>query len=340
MKNFALIGTGGYIAPRHLKAIKETGNNLVAAADPNDSVGILDQYFFNTRFFTEIERFDRHLEKLRRGPQAEENRIDYVSICSPNYLHDAHCRLAMRVGADVICEKPLVINPWNLDPLHEMEAEFGRKINTVLQLRLHPSLVQLRDQLLAARTYGHQHEVILTYVTSRGAWYHSSWKGDPQKSGGISTNIGIHFFDLLMWHFGQVADCRLFYSDERRMSGFIELEHARVRWFLSVDKADLPFATQPGKKSTYRSITVDGQEIEFSEGFTDLHTLVYQQTLAGNGFSIADAQPSIELTHCIRTSDTEPALDLAHPMLNTDWNLLPKRDLSMYKALFCNGGKQ
>lgn len=338
--NFALIGVGGYIAPRHLKAIKETGNNLVAAVDPNDSVGVLDQYFFETRFFTEIERFDRHLEKLRRGAHSAENRVDFVSICSPNYLHDAHCRLALRVGADVICEKPLVINPWNLDPLQEMEIEFGRKINTVLQLRLHPALIQLREKLLSERTTRSQHDVVLTYITSRGAWYHSSWKGDPQKSGGISTNIGIHFFDLLMWLFGRVVTCRLFHSDEKRMSGFIELEFARVRWFLSVDKSDLPLRTQPGKKSTFRSITVDGQEIEFSEGFTDLHTLVYQQVLAGNGFSIAHTRPSIELTHCIRTSEIVPAGNLAHPMLNSAWYAAPPRDLSMYKVLFCGNEKR
>jgi UDP-N-acetyl-2-amino-2-deoxyglucuronate dehydrogenase len=335
MVNFALIGAGGYIAPRHLKAIRDTGNYLAAATDPNDSVGVLDQYFFDTRFFTEIERFDRHLEKLRRGPNAEENRVHYVSICSPNYLHDAHCRLALRVGAEVICEKPLVINPWNLDALEDMEAQFGGKINTVLQLRLHPSLVALREKMLAERTSSRQHEVVLTYVTSRGAWYHSSWKGDVQKSGGITTNIGIHFFDLLMWLFGGVAECRVFYSSDRRMAGYIELEHARVRWFLSVDKADLPFETMPGKKSTFRSITVDGEEIEFSEGFSDLHTRVYEGALAGKGFSIGDARPSIELTHCIRTAEVEAPGELGHPMLDAGWYAQPKRDLSMYKALFC-----
>jgi UDP-N-acetyl-2-amino-2-deoxyglucuronate dehydrogenase len=312
MKNFALIGAAGYIAPRHLKAIRDTGNRLVAAVDPHDSVGQLDQYSFDTRFFTEIERFDRHLEKLRRGP--EENRVHYVSVCSPNYLHDAHCRLALRVGADVICEKPLVINPWNLDPLVDLEAETGHKINTVLQLRIHPSLVQLREQLLVART-SQQHDVVLTYITSRGAWYHSSWKGVPDKSGGVATNIGIHFFDLLLWLFGPAAECRLFHNDTQRMAGFIELEHARVRWFLSVDTNDLPYQAEPGKKSTYRSIMVDGQEIEFSEGFTDLHTRVYEQALAGNGFGIKDARPSIELTHTIRTAPITSPGDLAHPFL-------------------------
>ncbi len=210
--NFALIGAAGYIAPRHLRAIRDTGNRLVAAVDPHDSVGMLDQYAFDTRFFTEIERFDRHLEKLRRGP--EENKVNFVSVCSPNYLHDAHCRLALRVGADVICEKPLVINPWNLDALAELEAETGHKINTVLQLRLHPSLIQLREQLLADRS-SRQHDVVLTYITSRGAWYHTSWKGVEEKSGGIATNIGIHFFDLLLWLFGPLAECRLFHNDSK-----------------------------------------------------------------------------------------------------------------------------
>jgi UDP-N-acetyl-2-amino-2-deoxyglucuronate dehydrogenase len=312
MKNFAVIGAAGYIAPRHLKAIKDTGNRLVAAVDNHDSVGLLDQYSFDTRFFTEIERFDRHLEKLRRGP--EENCVHYVSICSPNYLHDAHCRLALRVGADVICEKPLVINPWNLDPLTELEVETGHKINTVLQLRLHPSLIKLRESLLANPTT-QQHDVVLTYITSRGSWYHSSWKGSNERSGGIATNIGIHFFDLLIWLFGPSGECRLFHSDNQRMAGFIELEHARVRWFLSVDVNDLPYKGEPGKKSTYRSITVDGSEIEFSEGFGDLHTRVYEQTLAGNGFGISDARPSIELIHSIRTSPVVSAGDLTHPLL-------------------------
>jgi len=312
MKNFALIGTAGYIAPRHLKAIRDTGNRLVAAVDPHDSVGLLDQYSFDTRFFTEIERFDRHLEKLRRGPV--EKRVDYVSICSPNYLHDAHCRLALRVGADVICEKPLVINPWNLDPLEELEAETGHKINTVLQLRLLPSLVQLRDEIQAASS-NQQHDVVLTYLTSRGAWYHTSWKGIEEKSGGVATNIGIHFFDLLLWMFGEAGDVRLFYKDQKRMSGFIELERARVRWFLSVDASDLPYPPEPGKKTTFRSITVDGKEIEFSNGFTDLHTKVYEQALAGKGFGIADARPSIKLTHQIRTSPLASPGDLGHPLL-------------------------
>jgi UDP-N-acetyl-2-amino-2-deoxyglucuronate dehydrogenase len=312
MKNFAIIGVGGYIAPRHLKAIRDTNNRIVAATDPKDSVGILDQYSFDVRYFPEIERFDRHLEKLRHGP--EENRVHYVTVCSPNYLHDSHCRLAMRVGADVICEKPLVVNPWNLDALQEIEAETGRKINTILQLRVHPSLVSLKEKISEQHSKA-QHDVVLTYITSRGSWYHNSWKGQEEKSGGIATNIGIHFFDLLMWLFGPAGEVRVHQSDPNRMAGFIELEHARVRWLLSVDANDLPFKAEAGKKSTYRAITVDGQEIEFSEGFTDLHTRVYEHTLGGQGFGIDDARPSILLTHRIRTTPLSSMDDLVHPLL-------------------------
>ena len=310
--NFAIIGVGGYIAPRHLRAVRDTGNNLIAAVDPKDSVGILDQFGYDVSFFTEIERFDRHLEKLRRG--ADEARVHYVSVCSPNYLHDAHCRLAMRVGADVICEKPLVINPWNLDSLEEIEAETGCKVNTVLQLRVHPELIKLK-QILQADTSGKQHEVVLTYITSRGIWYHVSWKGQQEKSGGVATNIGVHFFDLLLWLFGPVGDIKLYQADDKRMSGFIELENARVRWFLSVDVNDLPEIAVANGKKTYRSITVDGQEVEFSEGFTDLHTRVYEETLAGRGFGIQDARPSIGLTYRIRTSPVSALDNLAHPKL-------------------------
>lgn len=264
-KNFAVIGVGGYIAPRHLRAIRDTGNQLVAAVDPKDSVGVLDQYSFDVKFFTEIERFDRHLEKLRRG--SEQDRVHYVSICSPNYLHDAHCRLALRVGADVICEKPLVINPWNFDALQELEEETHHRINTVLQLRVHPALIQLKESLQQASG---QRDVVLTYITSRGPWYHVSWKGHMDKSGGVATNIGVHFFDLLLWLFGPSAGIKVYHTDDSRMSGFIELERARVRWFLSVDAQDLPAQAKANKKTTYRSITVDGKEIEFSEGFTAL----------------------------------------------------------------------
>ena len=313
--NFAAIGVGGYIAPRHLRAIRDTGNRLVAAVDPKDSVGILDQFSYDVRFFTEIERFDRHLEKLRRGP--DNGHVQWVSVMTPNYLHDAHCRLAMRVGADVLCEKPLVINPWNLDQLEAIEEETGRRIFTVLQLRVHPALLKLKADLEAAALAdpAKQHDVVLTYIASRGPWYQVSWKGDVQKSGGVAVNIGIHFFDLLLWLFGKAGEVRLHQADNQRMAGFIELEHARVRWFLSVNPADLPFEMHPGQKSTFRSITVDGQELEFTEGFTDLHTRIYEETLAGRGFGIADARPSITLTHRIRTSPVTPAGDLAHPFL-------------------------
>lgn len=309
-KNFAVIGVGGYIAPRHLRAIRDTGNQLVAAVDTKDSVGILDQYSFDVKFFTEIERFDRHLEKLRRG--SEENHVHYVTVCSPNYLHDAHCRLALRIGADVICEKPLVINPWNFDALEELEAETKRRIHTVLQLRIHPALIELRKSLQSAND---KHNVDLTYVTSRGSWYHTSWKGHAEKSGGVATNIGVHFFDLLLWLFGSMNGIKVYHADEKRMSGFIELERARVRWFLSVDKNDLPYPVQVGGKTTFRSITVDGEEIEFSEGFTDLHTRVYEETLAGRGFGIKDARPSIDLTYAIRMASISPRDDLTHPFL-------------------------
>ncbi len=309
-RNFAVIGVGGYIAPRHLRAIRDTGNRLVAAVDPKDSVGVLDQYSFDVKFFTEIERFDRHLEKLRRGPEADH--VHYVSVCSPNYLHDAHCRLGLRVGADVICEKPLVINPWNFDALEELEAETKHRIYTILQLRVHPELISLKQTL---QEQGSQHDVDLTYITSRGPWYQVSWKGREDKSGGVATNIGVHFFDLLLWLFGSVNGIKVYHSDQSCMSGFIELEHARVRWFLSVDKDDLPFSANAGGKTTHRSIKVDGREIEFSEGFTDLHTRVYEETLAGRGFGIADARPSIGLTYAIRTAPISPQDELVHPLL-------------------------
>lgn len=296
-RNFAVIGVGGYVAPRHLKAIRDTGNRVIAAADPKDSVGVLDSYAFDVRFFTEIERLDRHLEKLKRGPDAD--RVHWVTVCSPNYLHDAHCRLGLRVNADIICEKPLVVNPWNLDALRAMEEETGRRVWCVLQLRVHEKLVELRAKLLAeART---NHEVELTYITSRGNWYDVSWKGDEAKSGGVPTNIGIHFFDLLLWLFGKPQRQEVHLLEERRAGGVLELERARVRWYISVDRTDLPFTPEPGKKTTYRSITVDGNEVEFSEGFTDLHTRIYQETLAGRGFGLEHARPSIELAHRICT---------------------------------------
>ena len=310
--NFAAIGVAGYIAPRHLRAIRDTGNRLLAAVDTNDSVGILDKYSENVRFFTEIERFDRHLEKLRRRPKDEH--VHYISIMSPNYLHDAHCRLALRVNANVICEKPLVINPWNLDQLEAVEAESGCKINTVLQLRVHPALLALKKKIEQGST-AHQYDVLLTYITARGPWYNISWKGIPEKSGGIVTNIGIHFFDMLGWLFGPSGRVALHLSEPRRMSGFVEFEKARVRWFLSVDENDLPIQIEDGQSKTYRSITINGQEIEFSDGFTDLHTRVYEQTLNGNGFGIDDARPSVELTYQIRQSELSPVNGLAHPYL-------------------------
>ena len=309
-RNFAITGVGGYIAPRHLKAIRDTGNQLVAAVDPKDSVGLLDQYSFDVRFFTETERFDRHLEKLRRGPEL--SRVHYLSVCAPNYLHDAHCRLGLRAGADVICEKPLVINPWNLESLQEIETETGHRIWTVLQLRVHPKLIELRDRLLEDGS-GRVHDVELTYVTSRGPWYDVSWKGMPERSGGVPTNLGTHFFDLLVWLFGVVVDCRVHISGGRRMAGFLALERAKVRWFLSVDRADLPFVPEPGKKTTFRSITVDGAEVEFSEGFGDLHTRVYDEILAGRGHGIDVARGSVELAHRIRTASAVPADNEAHP---------------------------
>jgi UDP-N-acetyl-2-amino-2-deoxyglucuronate dehydrogenase len=308
-KNFAITGVAGYIAPRHLKAIHDTGQRLVAATDPHDAVGILDRFAFDVRFFTEFERFDRHLEKLRRG--AAGSRVDYLTICSPNYLHDAHIRLALRIGADAICEKPLVINPWNLDALEELEAESGRRVYTILQLRVHPQLVALRDRLSAEK--GKRHLVRLTYITARGGWYHVSWKGRPDRSGGIVTNIGIHFFDLLVWLFGPVRRSDVHLREEQRAAGILELDRADVQWFLSTDATDLPFAPQPGAKSTFRSITVDGEEVEFSEGFTDLHTRVYEEVLAGRGFGIADARPSVELTSRIRqAAPSAPSAD-SHP---------------------------
>ena len=311
-RNFAITGVGGYIAPRHLRAVRDTGSRLVAAVDPKDSVGLLDQYSFDVRFFTEVERFDRHLEKLRRA--SEDERVHYLTVCSPNYLHDAHCRLGLRVGADVICEKPLVINPWNLDPLRELEAETGRRIYTVLQLRVHPKLIALRERLLAEGG-GRPHDVVLTYVTGRGAWYDVSWKGQVDKSGGIPTNIGIHFFDLLTWLFGDVVDSAVHLHQPRRMAGAITLARARVRWFLSVDAGDLPFAPEPGGRATFRSITVDGGEVEFSEGFTDLHTAVYREVFEGRGHGIDDVRPSIALAYGIRAAETVTPGDDAHPRL-------------------------
>lgn len=308
---FAITGVAGFVAPRHLNAIRDTGNRLVAAVDPHDAVGILDRYSFDTRFFTEFERFDRHLEKLRRGPEHE--RVRYVSVCSPNYLHDAHVRLALRIGADAICEKPLVVNPWNLDALAQLEHETGRRVYTVLQLRLHPSLVALKAKLTAAAS--RRHEVVLTYVTGRGRWYDVSWKGRVEQSGGVATNIGIHFFDLLIWLFGRAQHSEVHLHAPNRMAGFFDLETASVRWFLSTAVSDLPPTVPPGQ-STFRSISVDGEEVEFTEGFVDLHTRVYEDVLAGGGFGIEDARPSIELAYLVRTARVcEAGPARAHGML-------------------------
>jgi len=297
MKNFAITGVAGYIAPRHLKAIQDTRNYLVAATDPHDSVGILDKYFPDASFFTEYERFDRHLEMLRRNDPV--NRVNYLSICSPNHLHDAHIRLALRIGADAICEKPLVLNPWNLDILQNLEQEYNNKVYTVLQLRVHPSLIEMKNKI-DRETNGKRHSVILTYITSRGLWYNYSWKGMIEKSGGIATNIGIHFFDLLMWYFGNPRNSEVHLSQKNKMSGFLELEKADVNWYLSLDRNDLPKEAASSGKTTYRSITVDDQEVEFTEGFTDLHTKVYEEILEGRGFGIADARASIETVYNIR----------------------------------------
>lgn len=311
MANFAIIGVGGYIAPRHLKAIKETGNTLVAALDTSDSVGILDRYFPDVPFFTEFERFDRYAEKLRR--QNGSKKIDYVSICSPNYLHDAHIRFALRIGANAICEKPLVLSPWNLDVLQELETEYGKSVFTILQLRVHPALISLREEL--QKKTDTKHDVVLTYITSRGPWYFTSWKGNLDKSGGVATNIGIHFFDLLVWLFGGVVRNEVHHGDPLKTGGYLELENARVRWFLSLDRNDLPESATDCGLTTYRSITVDGKEVEFSEGFTDLHTVVYQNTLADGGFKIEDARAAIEIAHVIRETTPTGVNSDSHPLL-------------------------
>ena len=313
-RNFALIGVAGFIAPKHLKAIRDTGNQLAAAMDPHDSVGILDSYFPETRFFTEFERFDRFLEKQRR--QKDTKPVEFLSICSPNYLHDAHVRLALRVQANAICEKPLVINPWNLEQLCELEQEYQRRIYTVLQLRLHPA-VQALKRSLQAEANRSRREVCLTYITRRGAWYHHSWKGAEEKSGGLVMNIGIHFFDLLLWLFGPVQRSLLHQATPSRLAGYLELEGARVRWFLSLDVNDLPAEVRKKGGYAHRSITIDGQELDLSAGFTDLHTQVYRDILAGGGFGIEDARPAIDLVHMVRYSREAPANEFAHPLLSS-----------------------
>lgn len=309
-KNFGLIGVAGYIAVRHLHAIKETNNNLLASLDKFDSVGRIDSYFPESDFFVEFERFDRHIDKLKR----QGTKIDYVSICSPNYLHDSHIRFALRHQADAICEKPIVLNPWNVDALQEIERETGKNIFTVLQLRLHPKIIELRERIKKAPK-GKKYDIDLSYITSRGNWYAISWKGDIQKSGGVATNIGIHFFDMLSWIFGKATNNIVHYSDHQKAAGFLELENARVRWFLSIDYRDIPEDLKAEGKRTFRCITVDNEQIEFSEGFTDLHTLTYREILAGKGFGLNEARHSVEIAYTIRNAAPVGKTGDYHPML-------------------------
>lgn len=310
MKNFALIGAAGYIAPRHLKAIKDTNNNLIAALDKFDSVGIMDSYFPNADFFVEFERFDRHIEKIKRQQNIK---LDYVSICTPNYLHDSHIRMALRREADAICEKPLVLNPWNLDALSGIEKESGNKIHTILQLRLHPSIIALKKKIEKGPK-NKIYDVDLTYITSRGNWYDISWKGDQSKSGGIATNIGVHFYDMLSWVFGSVKTNIVHLRENDKSAGYLEFEQARVRWFLSIDENSLPKVIKEKGQRTFRNITVGGEALEFSSGFTELHTKSYQEILKENGFGLEDAKQSIEIVHEIRNIELTNKGE-QHPML-------------------------
>jgi UDP-N-acetyl-2-amino-2-deoxyglucuronate dehydrogenase len=307
MNDFALLGAAGYVAPRHMRAIRDIGGNLKVAFDPCDSVGILDSTFPNASFFVEFERFDRHIDKRRRSGQL----IEYMSICSPNYLHDAHVRFSLRSGAHAICEKPLVLNPWNLDGLEEISEQTGLQVNTILQLRLHPTVVKLRERVLAEPDK--KHDVDLSYITSRGSWYNVSWKGDTGKSGGIATNIGIHFMDMLIYVYGDVQQSVLHAQNSSYAAGYLELERARVRWFLSIDKAHLP--GEAGDMTTWRSILINGEELEFSTGFTDLHTESYKHIVTGNGFGIDQVRPSIELASAIRIQLATPDKEDQHPLL-------------------------
>lgn len=308
MKSYALVGAAGFVAPRHMRAIRDTGGDLKVVFDPKDSVGIIDSYFPDARFFVEFERFDRHIDKLRRSGEG----IDYVSICSPNYLHDAHVRFALRSDADAICEKPLVLNPWNIDGLAELAESTGRQVHTILQLRLHPAVEALRQRVAAEPD--RIHDVDLTYITSRGRWYHVSWKGDEGKSGGIATNIGVHFFDMLIHIFGPVEKLVLHQRSPSRAGGYLELRKARVRWFMSIDRADLPPAANGGQ-STWRSIRIDGEELEFSNGFTDLHTESYRRILDGDGFGVETVRPSIELVSSLRQMPETPGQGETHEFL-------------------------
>lgn len=315
--NFGLIGAAGYIAPRHLRAIKDTDNTLIAALDKFDSVGLMDSFFPEADFFTEPERFDRHLDKLKRKGKGK--KIDYVSICTPNYLHDAHIRLALRNQAHAICEKPIVLNPWNVDALQELEKESGKNIYTILQLRLHPSIIALKKQI-AEGPKDKVYDLDLTYITSRGKWYYISWKGDACKSGGVATNIGVHFFDMLSFVFGDIKENTLHLAEPNKASGYLELEKARVRWFMSLDYMDIPAEVRAKGLRTYRSIMMGNQEIEFSGGFTDLHTESYKDILSGKGFRIEEARNSIHTVFQIRNAkpigkrgDYHPFLDYIKP---------------------------
>jgi len=309
-KNFGLIGVAGYIAERHLRAIKETGNNLLASLDKYDSVGIIDSYFPDSDFFVEFERFDRQFDKLKRTG----TKIDYVSICSPNYLHDSHIRFALRHQADAICEKPIVLNPWNIDALQEIEKETGHSIFTILQTRLNPKIKELKQKILNGPK-GKIYDIDLLYITSRGNWYNFSWKGDIQKSGGVATNIGIHFFDMLSWIFGKTVRNIVHLSEPNKAAGYLDLENARVRWFLSIDYNDLPQTVKDKGQRTFRSIRVDGEEMEFSEGFTDLHTVSYREILSGNGFGLDDARHSVEIAYNIRNARPVGLIGDFHPIL-------------------------
>ena len=316
MRRFALIGVGGFVAPRHLDSIHRVGGELVAATDPSDSVGVLDRHFPEARFFKEIERFDRFLEKLRRGGDA--TKIDWISICSPNYLHDAHIRLALRVRANALSEKPLVLSPWNLDALALLEEEYERRVFTVLQLRLHPAVIALRERLekrLEAGASEKVHEIDLTYITRRGPWYEVSWKGDEARSGGVLMNIGVHFFDLLLALFGEARSYTLHHREPRKVAGALELERARVRFFLSIDAVDLSPEVREAGGFAERRLLIDGDDLDLSAGFTDLHTRVYEETLEGRGHGIEDARPSIELVHRLRSAPVDPAADGRHPKL-------------------------
>jgi UDP-N-acetyl-2-amino-2-deoxyglucuronate dehydrogenase len=307
---FALAGAAGFIAPRHLRAIKDNDCRLAAALDPHDNVGIIDSYFPDADFFIEAERFDRHLDKLHR----EGRGVDYVSICSPNYLHDAHIRMALRNGAHAICEKPIVLNPWNVDALSAIEAETGRRVFTILQLRHHPAIIALQKRYSGPGGSTRKADINVTYITSRGKWYHRSWKGNLEKSGGIATNIGVHFFDMLGWIFGAMQSSTVHRRQDDCAAGVLELERARVRWFLSVNAEHLPEAQRAKGQRTFRSITVDGAELEFSDGFTDLHTESYREILAGRGYGLRDARPSIEMVQAIRHAPLMPISDDHHPM--------------------------